>query len=191
MRPGLTSGRCPVDGGRQANDAMAAELFIGDPAPSFDAMAVGEGYPPEGGRVSLESLRRRRVVLYFYPEDDTPGCTEQACAIRDAWEEFRRHAALFGVNNGGVAEHRRFIEKFALPFPLLTDSDDTIAKAYGLWLGEGGGGDAEGGAATERSTFIIDAEGRVERILRRVKPAEHAGFLLDILRGTSDPAAVG
>ena len=168
---------------------MAAELFIGDPAPPFHAIATGTGYPAEGEEVRLDSLRGRRVVLYFYPQDDTPGCTEQACAIRDAWEEFCQRATLFGVNNGSAADHRRFIEKFALPFPLLSDSGDAIAKAYGLWLGEGGGGDAEGGAPTERSTFIIDEEGCIERILRRVKPAEHAGFLLDILRGADQKRA--
>ena len=161
---------------------MSAELLSGDPAPPFRALAVGADYPPEGGEVSLEALRGQRVVLYFYPEDDTPGCTEQACAIRDAWTEFQRYAKLFGVNNGAPDSHRRFIEKYALPFPLLSDSEDLMAKAYGLWLADGGGGDVEGGEATERSTFIIDAQGRVERKLRRVKPAEHANFLLDILK---------
>lgn len=169
---------------------MSAELFIGDPAPAFRSLAVGAPYPPEGSPISLEDLRGQRVVLYFYPEDDTPGCTEQACAIRDAWDEFQRHARLFGVNNGSPEEHRRFIEKFALPFPLLSDEDDAMAKAYGLWLGDGGAGDAEGGAAMERSTIIIDRHGRIERVLRRVKPAEHAHFLLDILRGSAQERTV-
>ena len=161
---------------------MPAELLTGDPAPRFQAVAVGESYAPEGEEVTLETLCGQRVVLYFYPENDTPGCTEQACAIRDTWDEFRRYAKLFGVNNGSPESHRRFIDKFALPFPLLSDAGDTMAKAYGLWLADGGGGDAEGGEATERSTFIIDAEGRVERKLSRVKPSEHANFLLDILK---------
>ena len=161
---------------------MSAELLNGDPAPPFRAVAVGADYPPEGGEVSLESLRGQRVVLYFYPANDTPGCTEQACAIRDLWGEFQRHARLFGVNNGPPEAHRRFIERYALPFPLLSDPEDRMAKAYGLWLADGGGGDAEGGEATERSTFILDAEGRIERKLSRVKPADHAHFLLDILK---------
>ena len=161
---------------------MSTELLTGDPAPFFEAVVMGLDYPPEGRKVSLESLRGHRIVLYFYPENDTPGCTEQACAIRDTWDEFRRYATLFGVNNGSPESHRRFIEKFALPFPLLSDLGDQMARAYGLWLADGGGGDAEGGEATERSTFIIDAEGRVERKLSRVKPAEHANFLLDILK---------
>lgn len=163
---------------------MSAELLPGDLAPPFQALAVGASYPPEGGEVSLQALRGQRTVLYFYPENDPPGCTEQACGIRDQWDEFRRYARLFGVNSGSPDELRRFIERYALPFPLLSDPGDTMAKAFGLWLGEGGGGDgdAEGGAPTERSTFILDAEGRVERILRRVRPADHANFLLDILR---------
>ena len=160
---------------------MSAELLIGDAAPPFRAVAVGAEYPLEGTEVTLNALRGRKIVLYFYPEDDTPGCTEQACAIRDTWDEFRRHAQLFGVNNGSPESHRRFIEKYALPFPLLSDAGDAMAKAYGLWLADGGG-DAEGGATTERSTFIIGTDGRVERRLSRVKPAEHADFLLDILR---------
>ncbi len=170
---------------------MLADLLIGDPAPSFRALAVGLDYPPDGAEVASDALRGQRVVLYFYPEDDTPGCTEQACAIRDAWDDFRQCAKLFGVNSGPVEEHRRFIEKFALPFPLLSDPDNEIAKAYGLWLGEGGGGDAEGGEATERSTFILGADGRIERVLRQVKPAEHANFLLDILRSPSGQAKTG
>lgn len=161
---------------------MNAELLPGDPAPPFRAVAVGVDYPPEGVEVSLAALLGKRVILYFYPENDTPGCTEQACAIRDTWSEFQQHAALFGVNNGSPDSHRRFIKKYALPFPLLSDEGNAIAKAYGLYLADGGGGDVEGGEATERSTFIIDREGKVERKLSRAKPAEHAGFLLDILR---------
>lgn len=161
---------------------MPAELLVGDPAPVFRAVAIGTGYPPEGVEISLEALLGKRVVLYFHPADDTPGCTEQACAVRDRWEEFQRHAALFGVNNGSPESHRRFIEKYTLPFPLLSDQDNAIAKAYGLWLADGGGGDVEGGDATERATFLIDREGRVERKLSRVKPAEHAHLLLDILK---------
>lgn len=160
---------------------MSAELLIGDPAPDFRALAVGYGYPPGGGEVTLESLRGRRVVLYFYPRNDTPGCTEQACAIRDVWDRFAAQAALFGVNNDTPAGHERIIARFGLPFPLLSDADNTIAKAYGLWLGEGGGGDAEGGDATERSTFVIGADGRIEAVMRQIRPAEHARLLLAIL----------
>ena len=96
---------------------MSAELLIGDPAPAFQALAVGPGYPPGGEELTLASLRGQRVVLYFYPQNDTPGCTEQACAIRDVWDKFSKQAALFGVNNDTPEGHRRIIEKLALPFP--------------------------------------------------------------------------
>ena len=161
---------------------MSAELLTGDAAPPFRAVAVGAGYPPEGAEITLDALRGRRTVLCFYPEEDTPGWTEQACALRDAWDELRRHAQLFGVNDGSPESHRRFIERYALPFPLLSDAGDAMAKAYGLWLADGGGGDVEGGAATERSTFVIGADGCVERKLSRVEPTGHADLLLDILR---------
>lgn len=160
---------------------MSAELLIGDPAPDFRVLAVGRDYAPGGTELTLESLRGRRVVLYFYPQNDTPGCTEQACAIRDVWDKFSAQAALFGVNNDTPAGHRRVIEKLGLPFPLLSDAENHMAKAYGLWLGDGGGGDTEGGESTERSTFVISAEGRVEAVMRKIRPAEHARLLLAIL----------
>lgn len=160
---------------------MSAELLIGDPAPDFRALAIGPGYPPGGTELTLASLRGRRVVLYFYPQNDTPGCTEQACAIRDIWDKFASEAALFGVNNDTPEGHHRIIEKLGLPFPLLSDEGNAMAKAYGLWSGDGGGGDAEGGESTERSTFVLDAEGRVEAVMRQIRPAEHARLLLAIL----------
>ena len=160
---------------------MSAELLVGDPAPEFRAVAVGASYPLEGAELSLGSLRGQRVVLYFYPQNDTPGCTEQACAIRDVWDKFASQAALFGVNNDTPAGHRCIIEKLALPFPLLSDRDNAIAKAYGLWLGDGGGADVEGGESIERSTFLIGADGRIDAVIRKIRPAEHARLLLGIL----------
>ena len=160
---------------------MSAELLIGDPAPDFSTVAVGPGYPPGGARVTLASLRGRRTVLYFYPQNDTPGCTEQACAIRDVWDKFAIQAALFGVNNDTPEGHQRIIEKLALPFPLLSDTDNAMARAYGLWLGDGGGGDTEGGESTARSTFIIGADGRIDAVLHKIRPAEHARLLLALL----------
>ena len=160
---------------------MSAELLIGDPAPDFSALAVGPGYGVEGTELALASLRGRRVVLYFYPRNDTPGCTEQACAIRDVWDKFAAQAALFGVNNDTPEGHRRIIEKLGLPFPLLNDTDNVISKAYGLWLGDSGGGDVEGGESTERSTFVIGKDGRIEAVMRKIRPAEHARLLLAIL----------
>ena len=160
---------------------MPAELLTGDPAPDFLAVAVGGGYPPEGQGVNLESLRGRRVVLFFYPQNDAPGCTEQACAIRDVWDELHGQAAVFGVNHDTPEAHRRLIEKLALPFPLLSDPEHSMARAYGLWLGDSGAGDVEGGESTERSTFIIGKDSHVEAIVRKVDPAKHAGWLLQVL----------
>ncbi len=160
---------------------MAAELLVGDPAPDFRALAVGSVYPAGGGEVTLDSLRGQRVVLYFYPQNDTPGCTEQACAIRDIWDKFASQAALFGVNNDTPQGHARIIEKLGIPFPLLSDVHNDIATAYGLWLGDGGGGDTEGGESTERSTFVIGADGKIAAVMRKIRPAEHARLLLAIL----------
>ena len=157
---------------------MAAELLIGDPAPPFRALAVGSGYGPDGTELALESLLGRRLVLYFYPQNDLSGCTEQASAIRDAWDEFGARATLFGVSNDIPEGHRRLIDNLALPFALLSDTDNHVAKAYGLWQGDGGGGDVEGGESTERSTFVIGADGRIEAVLRKIHPAEHAPLLL-------------
>ena len=159
---------------------MAAELLVGDPAPPFRALAVGPGYGPDGTETTLESLLGRRLVLYFYPQNDPSGCTEQAGAIRDAWDDLAPRAALFGVSNDTPEGHRRLIEKLALPFALLSDTDNRIANAYGLWRGDGGGGDAEGGESTERSTFVIGADGRIEAVLHRVRPAEQARLLLAV-----------
>ena len=131
--------------------------------------------------MNLESLRGRRVVLFFYPQNDTPGCTEQACAIRDVWEELKGQAAVFGVNHDTPENHRSIIAKLALPFPLLSDEDNRLARAYGLYLGDQGGGDVEGGESTERSTFILGADGRVEAVMRKVDPSKHAWWLLQVL----------
>ena len=102
---------------------MSKELQVGDPAPKFSAVAIGGSYTGEGKTVSLGDFTGQNVVLYFYPKDDTPGCTKQACGLRDGWGELSRKAAIFGVSVDGTASHRKFIEKFNLPFPLLSDED--------------------------------------------------------------------
>ena len=160
---------------------MPAELLIGDPAPDFVAVAVGGSYPLEGQSINLEELRGRRVVLFFYPQNDTPGGTAEACAIRDVWNDLPGQVAVFGVNHDTPDNHRHIIEKLALPFPLLSDEDNRIARAYGLWLGEQGAGDVEGGESTERATFILGPDGHIEAVLRRADPAKHAGWLLEML----------
>ena len=161
---------------------MPAELLPGDPAPDFLAVPVGGGYSPDGPPVSLASLRGQRAVLSFYPRNDTPGNAAQACAIRDAWDELRARAAIFGVHRDPPDDLRRTVAQLALPFALLSDPDGRIARSYGVWIGDGGTGDAEGGESTERTTFLLDAAGRVEAVLRRADPAQHAAWLLETLR---------
>jgi peroxiredoxin Q/BCP len=154
--------------------AQSAELSVGHVAPDFSATAVGGKYG-DGTVVRLKDLRGTSVVLYFYPKDDTPGCTAQACGLRDAWSEFADRAEIFGVSIDAVKSHEKFIEKYQLPFPLLSDPEKKIVEAYGVWVEKSMYGKKYMG--TERTTFVIDAKGRVAKILRKVKPAEHAAQL--------------
>jgi thioredoxin-dependent peroxiredoxin len=154
--------------------AQSAELSVGHVAPDFGATAVGGKYG-DGTVVRLKDLRGTSVVLYFYPKDDTPGCTAQAFGLRDAWSEFADRAEIFGVSIDPVKSHEKFIEKYQLPFPLLSDPEKKIVEAYGVWVEKSMYGKKYMG--TERTTFVIDAKGRVAKILRKVKPAEHAAQL--------------
>lgn len=157
---------------------MAAELKVGDPAPAFRAEAVGGKYGA-GKEVSLGDLRGSNVVLYFYPKDDTPGCTVQACGLRDSWSEFEGRGELFGVSVDPVGSHEKFIRKYELPFPLLSDPDRKIVEAYGVWVEKSMYGKKYMGA--ERSTFVIDGDGRIAAIFRKVKPEEHVDLLRNAL----------
>jgi peroxiredoxin Q/BCP len=157
---------------------MPVELKIGDLAPAFRAQAVGGKYGA-GQVVSLADFRGSAVVLYFYPKDDTPGCTVQACGLRDAWDELGARANIFGVSVDSGASHEKFIKKYQLPFPLLSDADKKIVEAYGVWVEKSMYGKKYKGA--ERSTFVIDGAGRISATFRKVKPEEHAGLLRDAL----------
>jgi len=152
-----------------------SELQIGDAAPQFKAKAVGGKYG-EGRDVTLRDFKGHTVVLYFYPKDDTPGCTTQACGLRDAWGEFEKKAEVFGVSIDAVKSHLKFIEKFSLPFPLLSDDSKTIVADYGVWVEKSMYGKKYMG--TERSTFVIGPDQKIKAILRKVKPAEHVEQLL-------------
>ncbi len=138
-------------------------------------MAVGGEYG-EGKEVSLGDFKGHTVVLYFYPKDDTPGCTAQACGLRDAWGEFKKKAEVFGVSIDAVKKHQKFIEKFDLPFPLLSDESKKIVEDYGVWVEKSMYGKKYMG--TERSTFVIGPDQKIKAILRKVKPAEHVEQLL-------------
>ena len=148
----------------------------GSPAPSFDRES------DSGEHVTLESLRGRPVVLYFYPKDDTPGCTRQACSIRDSWGEFgKAGVTLFGVIPDTAESHVKFREKYNLPFPLLADTEHAAAEAYGTWVEKTNYGKKYWGI--ERSTFLVGEDGTLERIWRRVKPDQHTELVLEALQG--------
>lgn len=158
---------------------MPEMLTPGDPAPDFTAQAVGGEYGT-GRTVRLSDFAGRTVVLYFYPKDDTPGCTAQACALRDRYQDLiRSGAAVFGVSVDSAESHAAFIKKHALPFPLLSDTDHGLVEAYGVWVEKTLYGKTFMG--TERSTFVIGADGRIRSIFRKVKPEEHAGVVLEDL----------
>ena len=144
----------------------------GRPAPDFRLES------DEGETVSLGDFEGRPLVLYFYPKDDTPGCTTQACGIRDAWGELQATgAAILGVSADDVESHRKFREKHSLPFPLLSDPDRELIDAFGFWKEKSYMGKTYMGI--ERSTVIVDADGNVKKVLRNVKPAEHVDLLLE------------
>jgi len=160
---------------------MTTSLQVGDKAPAFTTTAVGGTYG-EGTPLKLSDLKGAAVVLYFYPKDDTPGCTTQACGIRDSWNAIKATgAALFGVSIDPAKSHTKFIEKFDLPFPLLADTDKSIVESYGVWVEKSMYGKKYMG--TERTTFVIDAKGRIAAAFPKVKPAEHADLVLKALKG--------
>jgi peroxiredoxin Q/BCP len=127
----------------------------------------------------LKDLRGKAVVLYFYPKDDTPGCTTQACGLRDVWRELSKKAVVLGVSVDSARSHTKFIEKHSLPFSLLVDEDHSLVEAYGVWVEKSMYGRKYMG--TERSTFVIGPNGKLRSIHRKVKPAEHAELLLSEL----------
>jgi len=147
----------------------------GQPAPDFELTSDA------GNTVRLADLRGKRVVLYFYPRDGTPGCTRQACGIRDAWSSFRETGAeVFGISPDGEASHARFKSEYSLPFTLLADPDHEVTERYGFWVEKNFAGKKHMGV--ERSTVVIGEDGTVEMVFRRVKPDDHAARVLDALR---------
>ena len=146
----------------------------GTMAPEFTAAA------DTGDMLSLTSLRGTPVVLYFYPKDDTPGCTIQACGLRDAFPRFEGvDAVVLGVSPDDVKSHQKFKQKFDLPFTLLADTDHAIAEAYGVWQEKSMFGNTYMGNA--RTTFVIDRMGRIARVFEKVKPEQHTEQVLEAL----------
>jgi peroxiredoxin Q/BCP len=147
------------------------KLKEGAKAPPFTAATSG------GGKVSLSDYIGRNVILYFYPKDDTPGCTKEACAFRDHFADFKKKGAVvLGVSTDPVKSHDKFVEKFKLPFTLLADDDKKIVEAYGVWGEKMFMGRKYMG--THRVTFLIGPDGKIRKIWPTVKPEEHAEEVL-------------
>lgn len=155
---------------------MAQEtLKAGDKAPGFKLPAS------TGETVSLGDLKGKRVVLYFYPRADTPGCTKEACGFRDAIAGYRKlDVPVFGVSPDPVEDVKKFAEKFKLNFPLLADEEHAVAEKYGVWQEKSMYGKKYMGAA--RTTFVIGADGRIEQVFEKVKPEGHDQQVLEYLR---------
>jgi peroxiredoxin Q/BCP len=136
------------------------------PAPDFSLSA------DDGSTVTLASLRGKPAILYFYPKDDTPGCTTEACEFRDAFPRFSQHVRVLGISPDSVASHVKFKEKYELPFTLLADEGHHMAEAYGVWKEKSMYGKKYMGV--ERTTFVLDAKGNIAKIFPKVKPAGHA-----------------
>lgn len=150
------------------------KLKEGDPASDFTAAASS------GGTISLSDFKGKHVVLYFYPRDDTPGCTKEACAFRDAYDKFKKAGAVvLGVSIDPVKSHDKFITKFKLPFTLIADEDKSIVQKYGVWGQKSFMGRKYLG--THRVTFLIDPQGRIKKIWPTVKPEAHAEEVLAAL----------
>ena len=155
------------------------ELTVGAPAPEFHLTAVTR----EGEKtLSLADFAgKSSVVLYFYPKDDTPGCTTEACAFRDMLPQFQAAGStILGISPDDAESHRQFAEKHALPFPLLADPDHSVAEAYGVWKEKNNYGRKYMGI--ERTTFVIGKDGKIAKVYPRVKVDQHADAVLDFVK---------
>jgi peroxiredoxin Q/BCP len=150
-------------------------LEVGCPAPGFTLSDA------DGQSVSLSDFRGKRVVLYFYPKDNTPGCSRQACAFAARYEDFKTlDAVVIGVSRDSAASHRRFAEKYALPFIILSDPERVAIDAFGVWVEKKNYGKVSFGVL--RSTFVIDENGKIEKVMRGVKPDTNAEEILEYLK---------
>ena len=149
-------------------------IKIGDNAPNFSLK------DQNGNAVSLDSFLGKKVILFFYPKDDTPGCTVEACNFRDDFEIYEeKNAVLLGISKDGEESHRKFISKFNLPFSLLCDEDHAVAEEYGAWGEKSMYGRKYMGII--RSTIVVDTEGKVEQLFEKVKTKDHSKELLELL----------
>jgi len=153
---------------------LELKLKEGDKAPDFTATTN------DGGKIALSDFKGKNVILYFYPRDNTPGCTKEACAFRDDFAAIKQKGAVvLGVSTDSVKSHAKFVEKFKLPFTLLADEDKQIVQTYGVWGPKKFMGMNFTG--THRATFLIGPDGRIKKIWPKVKPAEHAAEVLAAL----------
>ena len=156
---------------------MATPLRAGDPAPDF------EGTTTDGKRVALKDYRGRKLVLYFYPMDDTPGCTKQACSLRDGNAQLAaRGAAILGVSTQGEQSHQAFTKKYNLNFPLLADTDGAVGRAYGTLGGEGIISKLKSAVGmADRVTFVIDEKGKIAHVIDKPNVSNHAQEVLSLI----------
>jgi thioredoxin-dependent peroxiredoxin len=146
-------------------------LQVGDKAPDFNSI------DQNGNKISLSDFKEKKLVLYFYPKDDTPGCTAQACNLRDNYEMLQSKGyEVIGVSADNESKHRKFIEKYNLPFPLMADTDKEVCKAYGIWGPKKFMGKSFDGI--HRTTFIISETGIIEEIITKVDTQQHTNQLI-------------
>lgn len=158
------------------------DLKVGDAAPDFEALRDG------GDKVSLSDYRGRMVVLYFYPKDDTPGCTKEACGFNDDYDDFKNlDAEVIGISKDSVAKHDKFKVKYDLAFPLVSDEDGDICERYGVWVEKSMYGKKYMGIA--RATFLIDGHGKIAQIWRKVKVPGHVQAVRQEIEGLAKKAA--
>ena len=154
------------------------EIKEQEPAPDFTLPAVGSDDVVKNGQVHLADLKGRTLVLYFYPKDDTPGCTKEACAFRDANRVMQqRGIVVLGVSADDVRSHQKFADKFSLPFTLLADTDTAVSQLYDVWKEKNYAGKTYMGI--NRETFLIDKDGIVRKIWHKVRPDDHANEVLE------------
>ncbi|MCH8272526.1 MAG: thioredoxin-dependent thiol peroxidase [Candidatus Marinimicrobia bacterium] len=147
---------------------------VGDKAPNFTLR------DQNGNSVSLDSFLGKKVIVFFYPKDDTPGCTVEVCNFRDDFEMYEeKNAVLLGISKDGEDSHKKFISKFDLPFRLLCDEDHAVAEEYGAWVEKSMYGRKYMGIM--RTTVVVDAEGKIEQIFEKVNPKDHSKDLLGML----------